>query len=575
MWNQFTEIITNPWILYGGSIFILLLVILFIVRFNQVRKLRSSLLECHRNYNELKTSNLTFNIKKARALSQMSSEIRDIVNQANEGYDIVHQDLKELSDLIIENEDYLELGKLRKVREALPIMQELCANTLFNIKEINDTLAVVLEQESQLRLRINKLKDVYRDVKQVVRSDVNKLASCLDTIDTQTKLIEGQFEEFENSMSVSQFMRASELVDSIAKEIKNIKDVISRTPEFLDNAKIGIPSQIRLVEELYKKAVNEDCKLAGLQIESTIGNIKMLLQDDLNQIKNANVVGIDEHFVDYSKQLNVLSDLIKKEYHATLETRKSFGSMHQLLKDAEMAIATNQLLSERVANRYGQDNFFAELGQEQSNLILYKKMLQNLEKESTYEQALASSILLRMRELELTFQQYLKGILRISGQLSDVCKDEEHAKEQLLKLNIVINEVLVLIRKNKLPSISETFNEDLSQARGKIANIEDIFKQENINVEQLSLVLNDTVDFVYKFYNDVNFIVGTSKIVENTILFCNRFRSSFPDIDSDLAKAEICFQNGEYSNAISLAVPIAQKMFPDNYADLIKEYNNQ
>ena len=52
-------------------------------------------------------------------------------------------------------------------------------------------------------------------------------------------------------------------------------------------------------------------------------------------------------------------------------------------------------------------------------------------------------------------------------------------------------------------------------------------------------------------------------MVENAIVFGNKFRSSHKDIDSDLSKSEFSFLNGEYTRAVQLAIRTMDILYPD------------
>lgn len=53
-------------------------------------------------------------------------------------------------------------------------------------------------------------------------------------------------------------------------------------------------------------------------------------------------------------------------------------------------------------------------------------------------------------------------------------------------------------------------------------------------------------------------------MVENAIVFGNRFRSTHAQMDSDLTRAELCFQNGEYTRALKIAIQAIENMHPRN-----------
>ncbi len=51
-------------------------------------------------------------------------------------------------------------------------------------------------------------------------------------------------------------------------------------------------------------------------------------------------------------------------------------------------------------------------------------------------------------------------------------------------------------------------------------------------------------------------------MVENTIVFGNRYRSTYADIDSELTRAELCFRNGQYTKALKIGIQCIEKIHP-------------
>ena len=43
------------------------------------------------------------------------------------------------------------------------------------------------------------------------------------------------------------------------------------------------------------------------------------------------------------------------------------------------------------------------------------------------------------------------------------------------------------------------------------------------------------------------------------------------DIDSELTRAELCFRNGEYTQALTVALATIERIHPGSYEKLIKE----
>ena len=153
--------------------------------------------------------------------------------------------------------------------------------------------------------------------------------------------------------------------------------------------------------------------------------------------------------------------------------------------------------------------------------------------------------------------------------LEGASDDEQRAYQQLTKLQIVLAEVEARIRLNRLPAISQQYEEDLAKANDLINRLQTELGETPLNVSLLNSLLNMAIDFIYKLYESVNRILGTAIMVENSIVVGNRYRSSYADIDSELTRAELAYRNGEYTSALQIALKAIEKVHPQSVNKLI------
>ena len=122
-----------------------------------------------------------------------------------------------------------------------------------------------------------------------------------------------------------------------------------------------------------------------------------------------------------------------------------------------------------------------------------------------------------------------------------------------------------------LPTISEAYKDDLVKSREYISKIKEELDEVPLNIDNLNTSLNEAIDFIYKFYNNVNNVVGMAIMVENAIVFGNKYRSTYPEVDRELSKAEFSFLNGEYTRALTIAISCMETLFPNNADEKIME----
>ena len=127
------------------------------------------------------------------------------------------------------------------------------------------------------------------------------------------------------------------------------------------------------------------------------------------------------------------------------------------------------------------------------------------------------------------------------------------------------------MNKKRLPNISTSFNEDYQKAKEIVNEIKDLLNGTTLNIDALNVKLKDAIDFVYTLYHSVSNLVGMASMVENTIVYGNRYRSSNSEIDSELTRAELCFRNGQYTKALKIAISAIEKIHPGSYERLLKK----
>lgn len=183
----------------------------------------------------------------------------------------------------------------------------------------------------------------------------------------------------------------------------------------------------------------------------------------------------------------------------------------------------------------------------------------------------SSMVVVNIADLNQKVTNVNHALKDIKSRIEMATGDEDRASKQLTKLQIIMNLMQVKIRKYKLPNISEQYEDDMRKAYEYIRSLDGLMKESPINMQLLNSTLQEALDFIYKLYNNVNNVVGTVVMVENTIVFGNRYRSTYADIDSELTRSELCFRNGEYTKALTIAIATIEKIHPGNYEYMIKE----
>lgn len=548
---------------------ILILLIIFTVL--NTKKVKKQLNEAEMNYNSLKSIPLPFKLNKAVALSRVNSAVAESVERSRNEFDIVQEQLKEASVYLGEIDDLIYVHKVKQAKRQLKELQELLENCSVGVHKLSTSLDNILEQESAQREQINKLKNQFRIDKEIIRDNRENYNSGIEVLEARVTSIEKMFSTFEEWMFASEFAKAGTQQVEISEAMKELEQLMDEFPALYEEAKLSLPKAIDETGYVYAQARNQGVYLEHLEAKRNLETVTAMLKDDLGRLAEGQIEGVMYSLLECEKRLQQLKEQIDREVKASEDFAASYEPLLNDIQTMNENIIKLRDLYEKVKIRFGFENLNDSLDaidRMMSEVLIARDKL----KDSAANQAIpATTLMLSMNELKQHCKELLDELGKVKKKLDTACADEERAKKQLLKLQLIVNEITVKINKNRLPSISLKYEEDLRKANLIINEINCLLEATPLDVARLNEKLKEAIDFVYTLFNSVNNLVGMAIMVENTIVFGNRYRSTYPEIDSELTRAELCFRNGQYTKALKIAIQTIEKLHPGSYEKLIRK----
>lgn len=569
--NKFLSILSDSRVVIAIIIIVAVLTIWLIVTRINTKRYRTDLEVLEKKYNEIKKIPLSFKMNKAVAISRVDQETIDKVEKAKTDFAKTDGDLKKISDHLAEAEDNIIGGKLRKAEVLINSLEPEISDAHREVKSLEALLDDILAKETAQRQEVTTLKNRFRALKSQAQENASRLSFNWATIEQKINDTEKMFTTFEEWMFSSDFDKANAELDTIRTSMGELEKMVDTMPGLLEDARGVIPSMAETLHHDYQHNKNRGVYLKHLDIEKNLEALSLSLKEDLIKLKSGKQEGVGEHLDDYKVRLSQMDEAVKKEGAAYDEMRTLTRETETLANDVNQ---TENYLNSKSGTAA------AKLGLTDMHEILEKNgtLLEhlNMTKPEIMNQAKnystpASEALIALKQLYQGYADINTELKELSTKLDSVSGDVSRAKKQLVKLQIIMNSMQVKIRRYKLPNISSTYEDDMNQASTYIHHLESLLQETPIDVQLLNSTLQEALDFIYKLYNNVNNVVGTVVMVENTIVFGNRYRSTYEDIDSELTRSELCFRNGEYTQALQIAITTMEKIHPGNYEAMIKE----
>lgn len=550
---------------------VVLIIIWFIVQKIRSNKFRHQLEELEVRYNTIKSVPLSFKLNKAVAISRVEPDTMQKVTQTKDDFDKAEANLKQISQQLADTEDEILAGKLKKVKPDLADLEASISLGEQQVSSLDKFLDSILEKETAQRQEVTELKNHFRDLRNTAAENQSQLSYIWPTIEQNISDTEKMFSAFEEWMYASDFEKANAELDNIRESISRLESMIQSLPDLLSDARGVVPKMAEVLHQDYTTARDGGVYLDHLQIDKNLKVITAGLKEDLASIKDGNLNGVREHLDDYKVRLTQMDQAVKKESESFMELKKFAGETETLFHETERNAKYIDDLYARLKPRLGLSDMEERIGRQKDRLATVSAKMPKVFQMYQENQSPASSVMASMKELNQEITVCNSGFKELRAEIDNTAGGEDRARKQLVKLQVIMNQMQVKIRKYKLPSISQQYEEDMAKANEYIHSIDLLINAPTLNVQLLSSTLKEAIDFIYKLYNNVNNVVATVIMVENTIVFGNRYRSTYADIDSELTRSELCFRNGEYTQALSIAIATIEKIHPGNYENMIKE----
>lgn len=567
--NNLKNIVSIDILIYIVIGLVLVIVLTFVMMAVRKKKAKKELEEMELQYNTLKGVPLAFKLNKAVALSRVNESIAEAVDSCKTFFDTVQEKLKDCSVQLAEIDDLIYVHKAKKARAKMQELEEDLRICEENVNKINETLDTILEQENEQRVHINLLKEKFRNLKKKISDNKASYNQSNEYLDMQIASIEKMFSSFEEWMFASEFNRAADQQKEIGEHIRNLEELVDILPSMYERAKGVLPRAIDEVGFNYAQARNKGVYLEHLEVKRNLEIVSDMLKNDLNKLRNGTPAGIHEDLNECEKRIVQLQEQIAKEDKAFDEVISNAEILFATIRTINQDVEGIEALYNKVYERFGFENWTARLKETYGKLATLNEMKRGLDKILHEKSIPYTTILISYKELEQSAAVFASEVNDMKTKLNNACSDEERAKKQLVKLQLIVNEIQVKMKKHRLPSVSQKFEEDLYKAERMIKDIKVILDNSPLDVKELNRELKEAIDYIYTLYNSVNNLVGMAIMVENTIVFGNRYRSTYPEIDSELTRAELCFRNGQYTKALKIGIQCIEKMHPGAYEKLI------
>lgn len=569
--KNFIEYVGVRNLIIFGAILVALIIFMIVYHSIKLKIYRQEILDLQNQINGIKTLPLQYRLGRVQSIAKNMPEVAEEYEQFTKDFEKITEFQKnELGVLVNEVDESLFYGKTHGIKKKFALIREMTQRYDHDAKDLLARIEKVTEIENIQRVEIIRVKGKYREVGNEYEKIRVKVEEFVPHALEMFKELDDDFVELETLMNNQMFADAKNFTEEIENRIDSLQENLKDLPSYVYVVSDLLPSKIDKVDELITSLEGDEYALEEMNIAARRQEVDEQMEESIVHVKNVDIKGaaevlepltglIEELVIDLGKELDSYKQFKEKWRESYNELQRLTDVYQNTMKEYRRLITEFVIDEEEVviSKKYEE---FKQIQKDANDLIeqmesghfAYADMLEHVE--NLYD---------RMMQHDAYLEEFKK-------QKEDIDTKNQKTEELLENINIVLLEIKSEIKNEHLPLVNDSYRDYIADSYNKVEEIKRFKTHKPVVLNELCAKVEGARDVIYKLYDNVHNMIVTAGMVEDAIVYANRYRSMFLEVNTELTKAEVLFRNGEYRNALQVAVDILERLEPGKYEELIK-----
>lgn len=569
--KNFIEYVGVRNLLIFGTILVTLIIFMIVYHSIKLKIYRQEILDLQNQINGIKTLPLQYRLGRVQSIAKNMPEVAEEYEQFTKDFEkIIEFQKNELGVLVNEVDESLFYGKTHGIKKKFALIREMTQRYDHDAKNLLARIEKVTEIENIQRVEIIRVKGKYREVGNEYERIRVKVEEFVPHALEMFKELDDDFVKLETLMNNQMFADAKNFTEEIENRIDSLQENLKDLPSYVYVVSDLLPSKIDKVDELITSLEGDEYALEEMNIAARRQEVDKQMEESIAHVKNVDIKGaaevlepltglIEELVIDLGKELDSYKQFKEKWRESYNELQRLTDVYQNTMKEYRRLITEFVIDEEEVviSKKYEE---FKQIQKDANDLIeqmesghfAYANMLEHVE--NLYD---------RMMQHDAYLEEFKK-------QKEDIDTKNQKTEELLENINIVLLEIKSEIKNEHLPLVNDSYRDYIADSYNKVEEIKRFKTYKPVVLNELCAKVEGARDVIYKLYDNVHNMIVTAGMVEDAIVYANRYRSMFLEVNTELTKAEVLFRNGEYRNALQVAVDILERLEPGKYEELIK-----
>lgn len=515
--------------------------------------------------NELENRNIQNEISKVKSLN-MNGETEVLFEEWRNSWEkITTEEVEKILHLSFDAEEFASTFRFLKARKLMATIEERRQVVEDEIARIVSEVNELIGSEEKNQAEIQKLEEKHQDLYRQIISNSFTYGEAEAVL--QKKLKEGKkiIAQFYDVTAQGNYLTARELVLKVEAIFKDVELAIQILPVQMTEAYTNLPTLMQDLHRTYHHLLTEEYSIEHIEFEKEYTEIGKQIEALSKCLDQAEHEKAEEMIQGIRKKIEKIFSDFEKEKDARIYLRKESAEFFtQIQQFVTETTKSNEEITIALQSYHIQANDIDMLKQIEKQARLFEKRLDVLinrfgEKNVAYTVLQADLDLLKKQyeETKEQYELYLKNI-------QDIRKEELYARNEIQKIEKVMFETKRIVECSNLPGFPEEFAQLLRHTKTQIQAMHESLGRNPLNVTEVTGCLYNAKLAVLNLNSYSIDLIHEGIFAEKLMQHCNRFRSSYPEINEILLQAEIAFRSYNYAKARELGQNLLLEIEPES-----------
>ena len=534
---------------------ILIIITIVIIKSNQSKKYKKEIEELDIEKNSLIGIPVLSEITKVKELVK-TDNLKEKLDDWDNTFKVIRdKKIPELTDAISDADFLIDRKEYKKAIKKITVIELEIKALKKTTEHLLEEIKIITKSEERNRALITKLKIVYREQQNKYDRTKKEYGEIGAYVEAEFSKIDKLFAEFERAMDNNDYVSVEKRIAVLDEKINKLGKLLEDIPTVVLLATVLVPNKIEEATTYYFRMKRDGYPLDYLNVEYNIKEIRTKVNNIMENLKKLelgdSIIEL-KTFIEYFNSLNNDFDKEKECKDLFRQNIKELGykidNINKVVRDIYLQIDDikyNYNLSNEDINKFSLLNKNLEKFNKDYKILVDQGKMKTFAYSKLVDELDGLSMKLSRLQDDLDYQ------LRSITSMKD---DETRAREQLMAIEELLTKAKYRLKECKIPVIPSSYFIELTEAQDAIREIIKELDKKPIVIKILNIRVDTARDLVFKIYNKTNDMIKIVNASEKIIVYGNRYRSTYEEIDIALTKAEELFKRGKYKESIDLSI---------------------